>query len=69
MSIIMRSINLKELRMNSKKILVTGGAGFVGSHLCCRLLNEGHEVLCVDNLFAGNKGNILECVPLVPLAH
>ncbi|MHB9118253.1 MAG: UDP-glucuronic acid decarboxylase family protein [Burkholderiales bacterium] len=46
--------------MNSKKILVTGGAGFVGSHLCRRLLNDGHEVLCVDNLFTGNKDNILD---------
>lgn len=42
------------------KILVTGGAGFIGSHLCKRLLSEGHEVLCVDNLFTGNKDNILE---------
>jgi UDP-glucuronate decarboxylase len=42
------------------KILVTGGAGFIGSHLCKRLLNDGHEVLCVDNLFTGNKDNILE---------
>ncbi|KKP80508.1 MAG: NAD-dependent epimerase/dehydratase, partial [Candidatus Moranbacteria bacterium GW2011_GWF1_35_5] len=42
------------------KILVTGGAGFVGSHLCKRLLADGHEVLCVDNLFTGNKDNILE---------
>lgn len=46
--------------MKSKKILVTGGAGFVGSHLCRRLLNDGHEVLCVDNLFTGNKDNILD---------
>jgi UDP-glucuronate decarboxylase len=46
--------------LNSKKILVTGGAGFVGSHLCRRLLNEGHEVLCVDNLFTGNKNNIFD---------
>jgi UDP-glucuronate decarboxylase len=44
--------------VNSKKILVTGGAGFLGSHLCRRLLHEGHEVLCVDNLFTGNKGKI-----------
>jgi len=44
------------------KILVTGGAGFVGSHLCKRLLNDGHEVLCVDNLFTGNKDNILELI-------
>jgi UDP-glucuronate decarboxylase len=42
------------------KILVTGGAGFIGSHLCKKLLGEGHEVLCVDNLFTGNKDNILE---------
>lgn len=42
-----------------KKILVTGGAGFIGSHLCKRLLGEGHEVLCVDNFFTGNKNNIL----------
>ena len=41
-----------------KTILVTGGAGFLGSHLCERLLNDGHEVLCVDNCFTGNKENI-----------
>jgi UDP-glucuronate decarboxylase len=40
------------------RCLVTGGAGFVGSHLCRRLLSEGHEVLCVDNLFTGTKDNI-----------
>ncbi len=40
------------------KILVTGGAGFLGSHLCERLLSEGNEVLCVDNLFTGSKENI-----------
>ena len=43
----------------AKKILVTGGAGFLGSHLCERLLEQGHEVLCVDNLFTGTKRNIL----------
>lgn len=43
----------------NKKILVTGGAGFIGSHLCKRLLDDGHEVLCVDNFFTGNKDNIL----------
>jgi UDP-glucuronate decarboxylase len=43
----------------NKKILITGGAGFLGSHLCERLLGEGHEVLCVDNYFTGNKSNIL----------
>jgi UDP-glucuronate decarboxylase len=41
-----------------KRILVTGGAGFLGSHLCARLLNEGHEVLCVDNFFTGSRANI-----------
>ena len=42
-----------------KKILVTGGAGFLGSHLCERLLNEGNEVICLDNYFTGNKRNIV----------
>jgi UDP-glucuronate decarboxylase len=41
-----------------KKILVTGGAGFLGSHLCERLVTEGHHVLCVDNYFTGSKNNI-----------
>ena len=41
-----------------KKILVTGGAGFVGSHLCERLLKEGNEVICLDNYFTGSKENI-----------
>ena len=41
-----------------KKILVTGGAGFLGSHLCDRLVKEGHHVLCVDNYFTGSKKNI-----------
>ncbi|MCX8953397.1 SDR family oxidoreductase [Ruegeria sp. NA] len=41
-----------------KRVLVTGGAGFLGSHLCDRLLDQGHEVLCVDNLFTGTKRNI-----------
>jgi len=42
----------------TKRILVTGGAGFLGSHLCETLLNNGHEVICVDNYFTGNKSNI-----------
>lgn len=41
-----------------KRVLVTGGAGFIGSHLCERLLAEGHDVLCVDNLYTGSKDNI-----------
>ncbi|MBN1765786.1 MAG: SDR family oxidoreductase [Sedimentisphaerales bacterium] len=42
-----------------KRILVTGGAGFVGSHLCERLLNDGHEVICLDNYFTGQKQNLI----------
>lgn len=42
-----------------KRILVTGGAGFLGSHLCDRLVEEGHDVLCLDNLFTGTKKNII----------
>ena len=42
-----------------KKILVTGGAGFIGSHLCERLLNEGNEVICLDNYFTGSKSNVI----------
>ena len=49
-----------------KRILVTGGAGFIGSHLCERLLNEGHEVICLDNFFTGNKDNI---IPLMKNPH
>jgi UDP-glucuronate decarboxylase len=45
--------------MIPKKILITGGAGFVGSHLCERLLKEGNEVYCLDNFFTGQKKNIL----------
>ena len=41
-----------------KKILITGGAGFLGSHLCDRLINDGHDVLCVDNFFTGSKANV-----------
>lgn len=45
---------------NSKKILVTGGAGFIGSHLCKKLINAGNEVICVDNFFTGRKANLTE---------
>lgn len=44
-------------------ILVTGGAGFLGSHLCDRLLSEDHEVICVDNFFSGRKANIRHLLP------
>ncbi|KJR40715.1 nucleoside-diphosphate-sugar epimerase [Candidatus Magnetoovum chiemensis] len=52
-----------------KRILVTGGAGFLGSHLCERLLNEGNEVICVDNFYTGRKRNIehLICNPYFDL--
>tara|TARA_B100000929_G_scaffold10792_1_gene9014 strand:+ start:366 stop:1310 length:945 start_codon:yes stop_codon:yes gene_type:complete len=43
-----------------KRILVTGGSGFLGSHLCLQLLNLGHDILCVDNFFTGTKDNIIE---------
>jgi UDP-glucuronate decarboxylase len=46
-----------------QRVLVTGGAGFLGSHLCERLLADGHEVLCVDNLFTGTKENIADLLP------
>ena len=54
-----------------KKILVTGGAGFVGSHLCERLLNEGNEIVCLDNYFTGSKQNILHLLnnPLFELVR
>ena len=45
-----------------KRVLVTGGAGFIGSHLCERLLADGHDVLCVDNFFTGTKDNIAHLI-------
>jgi len=47
----------------NKRILVTGGSGFLGSHLCARLLDAGHDVLCVDNYFTGRKENIRHLLP------
>jgi len=47
----------------TKRILVTGGSGFLGSHLCARLLDAGHDVLCVDNYFTGSKENIRTLLP------
>ncbi|MEE3000714.1 MAG: UDP-glucuronic acid decarboxylase family protein, partial [Pseudomonadota bacterium] len=43
-----------------KRILITGGAGFIGSHLCERLIGEGHDVVCLDNYFTGTKENIID---------
>ena len=56
------SLNSKIQRIDSmhleKRILVTGGAGFLGSHLCERLITEGSQVLCVDNFFTGARKNV-----------
>src|SRR6202167_4927818 len=46
------------MRTSTKRVLVTGGAGFLGSHLCERLVAQGHNVLCVDNYFTGQRNNI-----------
>jgi len=45
---------------NRKRVLITGGAGFLGAHLCGRLLNDGYDVLCMDNFYSGTKDNIAE---------
>lgn len=50
---------LQKFLQKMKKILVTGGAGFIGSHLCEQLLNDGNDVICLDNFFTGSKQNIL----------
>lgn len=47
----------------TKRILITGGAGFLGSHLCDRLVAEGHEVICVDNFFTGSRQNVAHLLP------
>src|SRR5512146_467949 len=54
-----------------KRVLVTGGAGFLGSHLCERLLKEGNDVLCLDNFFTGSKTNVLHLMnnPLFELVR
>jgi UDP-glucuronate decarboxylase len=50
------------LESATKRVLVTGGAGFLGSHLCERLLEAGHDVLCVDNLYTGSRDNVLPLI-------
>src|ERR1700693_3946946 len=50
------------MRTSTKRVLVTGGAGFLGSHLCERLIAEGHNVLCVDNYFTGRKDNLAQLI-------
>ena len=52
MNLTAREANLR------KRILITGGAGFLGSHLCERLVAQGHDVICVDNYFTGRKDNV-----------
>ncbi|MEI6970803.1 MAG: NAD-dependent epimerase/dehydratase family protein, partial [bacterium] len=49
----------------SNRILVTGGAGFLGSHLCERLVAQGHDVICLDNYFTGRKSNIAHLMDLL----
>jgi nucleoside-diphosphate-sugar epimerase len=44
--------------MSRRRVLVTGGSGFLGSHLCERLLADGHEVVCLDNFFTGTRSNV-----------
>ena len=48
---------------NQKTILVTGGAGFIGSNLCSRLINEGNRVICLDNFYTGSIENIKHLLP------
>lgn len=58
--------------LQKKRILVTGGAGFLGSHLCERLVSAGHEVLCIDNFYTGSKGNVgglLKCPRFELMRH
>jgi UDP-glucuronate decarboxylase len=51
-----------DIEVTTKRILVTGGAGFLGSHLCERLLDQGHDILCVDNYFTGRRTNVAHLI-------
>ena len=51
--------------MDRKSVLVTGGAGFLGSHLCDRVIADGHDIICVDNLFTGTKADIEHLISAV----
>jgi UDP-glucuronate decarboxylase len=53
----------KSLMFSKKRVLVTGGSGFIGSHLCERLLQSGAEVICVDNFFSSDRENIAHLLP------
>ncbi len=54
----MKNCNEGKYYMQTKRILVTGGAGFIGSHLCEKLVGQGHDVICLDNYFTGRKENV-----------
>ena len=56
---VVQTNKLKENNKKEKRVLVTGGAGFLGSHLCDQLIALGYEVICVDNYFTGSKSNVL----------
>ena len=50
-----------------KRILVTGGAGFLGAHICERMLDSGHKVICLDNLYTGPRTEIKQTLAILPL--
>ena len=52
---------------NGRRLLITGGAGFIGSHLCEQLLARGHDVLCVDNFYTGARANVRHLLADTPL--